>query len=199
MGRAKATLPIDGRDTFLSKIVRTFLEAGVDDVVVVLGHEAEAIATSLSSSGPDGVRARFAFNPHYDRGQLSSLLAGRSVVDRPGVRAVLMTLVDVPLVSPATVRAVVNRYLTSGAPIVRPVNGERHGHPLLIDRSLFSALRGADPLAGAKPLVRAYASAAGDVAVVDEGAFTDIDTVEEYERLISADAAAGRARCRDDP
>ena len=40
MGRAKATLPLDGEDTFLTRIVRTFLEAGVDDVVVVVGHTA---------------------------------------------------------------------------------------------------------------------------------------------------------------
>jgi molybdenum cofactor cytidylyltransferase len=41
MGRAKAMLPLDADDTFLTRIVRTFLDAGVDDVVVVLGHEAE--------------------------------------------------------------------------------------------------------------------------------------------------------------
>ena len=37
MGRAKATLPLDGGDSFLTRIVRTFLDAGVDDVVVVVG------------------------------------------------------------------------------------------------------------------------------------------------------------------
>ena len=43
MGRAKATLPLDGGDSFLTRIVSTFLDAGVDDVVVVVGHEAQAI------------------------------------------------------------------------------------------------------------------------------------------------------------
>ena len=46
MGRAKATLPLDG-DTFLSRIVRTFVAAGVDDVIVVVGHEAPAIIESF--------------------------------------------------------------------------------------------------------------------------------------------------------
>ena len=88
MGRAKATLPLDAGDTFLTRIVRTFLEAGVDDVVVVLGHEADAIVSSFSASG---LPARFVVNHDYDRGQWSSLVAGLGVVDRPGVSATLMT------------------------------------------------------------------------------------------------------------
>src|SRR5204863_8388214 len=73
MGRAKATLPLDAGDTFLTRIVRTFLDAGVDDVVVVVGHDADAIAASFSDSG---LPARFVVNKAYDRGQLSSLIAG---------------------------------------------------------------------------------------------------------------------------
>ena len=181
MGRAKATLPIDDHDTFLTRIVRTFLAADVDDVVVVVGHDAEPVAASFAASG---LPARFVVNPNYDRGQLSSLLAGLGVVDRPGVVAVLVTLVDVPLVSEATVRTVVERYRSTRALVVRPTSGARHGHPLLIDRRLFDALRNAGDEDGAKPVVRAHASAAGDVAVDDEGAFTDIDTITEYERVV---------------
>ena len=181
MGRAKATLPAGDGHTFLTRIVRTFLDAEVDDVIVVVGHDAELIAGSFSSSG---LPARFVVNREYGRGQLSSLLAGIGVVDRPGVSAVLVTLVDVPLVSAATVSAVIDAYHRTRAPIVRPTSGDRHGHPLLIDRVLFDKLRGADPAAGAKPIVRAYASADGDIAVDDEGAFTDIDTEEDYRTAI---------------
>jgi molybdenum cofactor cytidylyltransferase len=183
MGRPKAMLPIgSGSETFLSRIIRTFQQAEVDDVVVVLGHEAEAVGESVARSG---LAARVVINPDYERGQLSSLLAGLGAIDRPGVNAMLLTLVDVPLVSAETVRAVVQRYRTAHAPVVRPVRGALHGHPVLIDRSLFDALRAADPLSGAKPIVRAHVSAAGDVAIDDEGAFLDIDTPEEYARAIA--------------
>jgi molybdenum cofactor cytidylyltransferase len=181
MGRAKATLPLGGDDTFLTRIVRTFLEAGVDDVVVVVGHEADTIVSGFRS---DRLPARFVENREYDRGQLSSLVTGLGVVDRPGVAAVLVTLVDVPLVSAATVRAVVECYRRTHAPVVRPTSGARHGHPLLIDRSLFAALRAADPASGAKPVIRAHASPAGDVEVADEGAFIDIDTEDDYRKTI---------------
>jgi molybdenum cofactor cytidylyltransferase len=179
MGRPKATLPIGGGETFLTRIIRTFQKAGVADVVVVLGHDVDAIVRSLEGGA---VRARIIINDGYDRGQLSSLRAGLSVVDRPGVEAALVTLVDVPLVSESTVRAVLERYRETRAPIVRPTSGDRHGHPVLIDRALFDRLRRSDDAEGAKPIVRTYASSAGDVMVEDEGAFADIDTIEDYER-----------------
>lgn len=193
MGRAKASLPLDATDTFLTRIVRTFLEAGVDDVVVVVGHEADAIVSSFSASG---LPARFVVNHDYDRGQWSSLVAGLGVVDRPGVSATLMTLVDVPLVTADTVRAVLACYRRTHAPVVRPTAGSRHGHPLLVDRSLFAELRAADPAEGAKPVIRAHASAAGDIAIADEGAFRDIDTEEDYLRMISDRSSGGAGRLR---
>jgi len=181
MGRPKATLPLDDADTFLTRIIRTFQEAQVDDVVVVLGYEAQAILKSVERSG---LSPRFVVNEQFESGQLSSVLAGLRAIDRPGVNAMLMTLVDVPLVSAATVRAVLDRYRTTRAPVVRPVRGALHGHPVLVDRSLFDKIRAADPQRGAKPIIRAHVSAAGDVEVEDEGAFFDVDTPEDYKRLV---------------
>jgi molybdenum cofactor cytidylyltransferase len=181
MGRPKPLLPLSDGDTFVTRIVRSFLDSGVDDVVVVLGHEADAVAARLIESG---VPARFVVNEAYRSGQLSSVLRGLNAVDRPGVRGMLMTLVDVPLVSPTTIQAVLDRYKATHAPIVRPVRGNVHGHPVLIDRSLFTLLRSADPAAGAKPIIRAHVSRAGDVSVADEGAFLDIDTPETYEHVL---------------
>jgi len=106
-------------------------------------------------------------------------------VDRPGVVAALVTLVDVPFASVATVRAVVDRYHRSHPRVVRPTRGGEHGHPFLIDRSVFDPLRRADPATGARPVVRSFATPAGEVEVDDEGAFTDIDTPEDYARALT--------------
>lgn len=181
-GRPKANLPIDDLDTFLTWNIRTFLRAGVDDVIVVLGYEAEAVAASFAASG---LAARLVVNPDYERGQLSSVLAGLRAADRPGTAAMLLTLVDVPLVTTRTVQAVMECYRTTGAPIVRPTSGTRHGHPVLIDRRVFDDLRAADPGEGIKPVVRRYATASGDVPIVDDpGAFFDVDTPEDYRRVM---------------
>jgi molybdenum cofactor cytidylyltransferase len=180
MGRAKANLPIGDGETFLTRIVRTFQAAGVVDVVVVVGHDADSILTSFEASG---AVARFVENPEYESGQWSSLVRGLNAIDRPGVAAALVTLVDVPFVTAATIRAVVERYHQTHAVVVRPVRDDQHGHPVLFDRSVFDQIRGASPDAGAKPVVRALATAAGDVVVDDPGAFLDIDTMDEYQRV----------------
>jgi molybdenum cofactor cytidylyltransferase len=180
MGRPKPLLPLKEGDTFVTRLVRSFAEAGVDDVVVVLGHEAAAVAATIVESG---VAARLVVNDAYKTGQLSSVLRGLNAIDRPGVKAMLLTLVDVPLVSPSTIRAVIDRYRATHAPIVRPVRGDEHGHPVLVDRSLFPLLRTADPATGVKPVVRDHVSAAGDVTVDDDGAFVDVDTLDEYLKL----------------
>src|SRR5215831_15046119 len=138
MGRSKAALPLPGGDTFITRIVRTLKNASVEDVVVVVGHDAKSVVDAFAASD---LEARFVENPDYEQGQLSSLIAGLRVVDRPGVVAALVTLVDVPLVDATTVRAVVDRYHEMHAPIVRPVRGAQHGHPVLIARSLFDAIR----------------------------------------------------------
>ena len=184
MGRPKALLPVDGRDTFVSRLARTLREAGVAEVVVVVAADGpvDAIRAALAAIQP---APRLARNPDPSRGQLSSLLTGLEAVDRPGVDALLMTLVDVPLVGVSTVRALLAAYARSRAPIVRPVReaDAAHGHPVVFDRSVFDALRGADPRTGAKPVVRARAAEIENVPVDDRGAFLDVDTPADYRRV----------------
>src|SRR5688572_3806596 len=181
MGEMKATLPLGDGDTFLTRIVRSAHQAGVPDVVVVVGHNAQSVRASVLLHG---LAPRFVDNPAFEAGQFSSVLAGLAAIDRPGINAMMLTLVDVPLVGAATIRAVLDRYSATRAPVVRVVRGEKHGHPVLLDRVLFDRVRASDPSAGLKPVVREHASRAGDVEVDDAGAFLDIDTPADYQRVL---------------
>jgi CTP:molybdopterin cytidylyltransferase MocA len=183
MGRPKAALPLGDRgETVLSRGVSSLLAAGVPRVVVVAGAHPEAVRLALRAPDP---RVGVVDNPEWRAGQLSSLLCGLAALDRPELEAVLMTLVDVPLVVPDTIRRLVRRWRETVAPIVRPARGEEHGHPVLFDRCLFEELRAADPAQGAKPVVRAHAHELLNVPVSDEGAFLDLDTPADYERALA--------------
>jgi molybdenum cofactor cytidylyltransferase len=177
MGRPKALLPVgaDGQ-TFVELLTSTLVAGGIDDVVVVVGREADAIQARL------GLGARIVINPDPDRGQLSSVIVGLDVVDRPGVLAVMVAPVDQPFVSETTVRLLADAWRRNRPPIVRPVRDDRHGHPVIFDRETFDALRAARLEDGARSVVRAHAARAYEVAVDDDGAFADIDTPAEYER-----------------
>ena len=183
MGRPKALLPIGSSgETFFDRVTGTLLDAGIQDVVVVVGADAEAIrACARPRAG-----VRIVENPDYGQGQLSSLLAGLRAIDAARTTAALVTLIDVPLVSAATVRTLLAAQRERGAPVVRPVSNGRHGHPVIIGRELFDELERADLTQGAKPVVRARAAEMIEVPIDDEGAFTDIDTREDYEKYIRA-------------
>ena len=189
MGRPKALLPIGSTgENFFDRVTRTLLEAGVSDVVVVVGADADAIRAGVRP----GSGVRIVDNLDYEQGQLTSLLAGLRAIDTAAARAALMTLIDVPLVSAETVRKLIAAQCEGGAPIVRPVSRGRHGHPVIFGRALFDEFRRADPGRGAKQVVRAHASEIMEVSVDDEGAFIDIDTREDYETSIGplADGAS---------
>ncbi|HEU5256736.1 MAG TPA: nucleotidyltransferase family protein [Vicinamibacterales bacterium] len=186
MGRTKALLPVGSSgETFLHRIIRVLREGGADAVVVVIGGDAAAVRASLPR---DDAQILAVENPRYEEGQLSSLLVGLAAVEQryDNVEAVMMTLVDLPLISAATVRAVRDTFLANpGAPLVRPRRGGRYGHPVIFNRSIFGELRRSDPSTGAKPVVHAHAAEEVNVDVDDEGAFIDIDTPEDYERFIA--------------
>jgi molybdenum cofactor cytidylyltransferase len=184
MGQPKALLPVSpGGETFLERIARVLLDGGVEDVIAVIGSDAPLIRAAMPLRRT--IRARFVENPEYEQGQFSSLIAGLRAADRPGVRAVLVTLVDVPFLSAATVGAVLRAYRASGgAPIVRPTKYGRHGHPVIFDRRLFEELRHADAAAGARTVIRAHDAEAWNVEVRDSGAFISIETPEDYQREI---------------
>ncbi|MDA1095568.1 MAG: nucleotidyltransferase family protein [Acidobacteria bacterium] len=182
-GRPKALLPTGrGDETFVGRIAATLRSGGVSDVVLVTGYHDDAISRCVSAL-PTPVR--LVRNPKPEEGQLSSLLVALEAVDQPDVRAILVTLVDLPLLHVSTVRAVLEGYRGTGAPLVRPTRDGRHGHPVVFDRALFDELRRTDLALGAKPVVRAHAAEGVDVAVNDDGAFTDIDTPEDYERAFN--------------
>jgi molybdenum cofactor cytidylyltransferase len=189
MGQAKAALPFGQTgETVLSRIVSTLLRGGPSRIVVVGGAHIDAVRRAMPAHE---TRAIVIEHPGWEQGQLSSLIAGLQAIDDPQLEAVLMTPVDVPLVSPATVNAVIAAWRRTRAPIVRPVHGERHGHPVIFDRSVFDDLRSADLNIGAKAVFAQHRDRIVNVEVEDPGAFEDMDTPEAYQRLRRADELNG--------
>ena len=181
MGRAKAALPLGASgETVLARVIRGLIEGGVDDVTVVAGAHVVAVREAM----PSDRRIRLVEHAGWQNGQLSSLIAGLDAVAEPQLEAVLVTLVDVPLVRAETVAAVLRAWRATRAPITRPVDGDRHGHPVVFDAAVFDELRAADPRVGAKEVFAAHRARILDVPVTDEGAFLDLDTPGDYERAL---------------
>jgi CTP:molybdopterin cytidylyltransferase MocA len=182
MGSPKALLLTRRGTPFVVSIAETFAAAGIDDIVVVTGRDHDRIAAVLAAarSTPS---PRIARNSDPSRGQLSSLLTAMDVAIAPDTEALVVTLVDIPLLTVETIERVVSAWRRTRAPIVRPVIGHRHGHPVVFDRRVFEDLRQAPLDRGAKAVVRAHAAELLNVPVTDEGCLVDVDTPGDYEAL----------------
>jgi molybdenum cofactor cytidylyltransferase len=182
MGTPKALLPDAEGRPFVARIVRSLAAAGLGAIVVVTGTQHDAIDSVLRDDDPP-VFPVLARNPDPSRGQLSSLWVGMDKAVGPETEALLMTLVDVPLIRVSTVAAVVDAWRRERAPIVRPVLGARHGHPVVFDRSVFDDIRRAPLDEGVKAVFRSHAARVVNVPVTDQGCLVDVDTPADYEAL----------------
>lgn len=176
MGSPKALLRVFG-ESFVARLVRVARAAGAEPIRIVVGqHHRE-----IRAAHPE-FASLLVHNSEPELGQLHSLRLGlASLADESA--AALVFLVDAPLVLPATVRAVVEEFLRESASIVVPVCVGRRGHPVLFAREVFPELFEARLADGARAVVRGRPERVREVAVVDQGILTDVDTPEEYRRL----------------
>jgi tRNA (mo5U34)-methyltransferase len=189
MGRPKALLRAGDR-TFIQVILDALRDGGIPEAVVVIRPGQDTVIAEVDAAG----FGRWVPNPRADEGQLSSLIAGLNAIDRPEVDAVLVTLVDVPLIDASAVRLLLARAAVSDRPILRAVHRGRHGHPVIFKRRLFDALRQADPGEGAKSVLRA--NAVEDVEVDSPGVIEDIDTPDDYTRVFDMPGALNEEAAR---
>jgi molybdenum cofactor cytidylyltransferase len=180
MGQDKALLTYRGR-TFLETIISILREADVSRVAIVLGHHAEEVQRGVKLEYVEVV-----INPEYHRGQTSSLQAGLRALESADLEAVVLCLVDHPLISADTVRALVASFRRSGAPVVIPTFQNQRGHPVLIGRALFSEVSSLDPGEGANTVIGRHHEATQFVAASDPGILLDIDDAETYRRLLES-------------
>lgn len=178
IGQPKAWLRTDREgECFFGRACARLTDGGAERVIGLIPPGGEAFAHRASPG------AVLVVNRWPEEGQLSSLQLGLralSALDLDAEAAIVFP-VDAPLVTAATIRALVARWHESGPAVIRPVDRRgRHGHPVIFAARLFEPLLSADAAAGAKPIVRAHATPTGDVLVEDDGAFLDIDTPEDY-------------------
>ncbi len=175
MGAFKPLLTMRGR-LMIEQVISLLREAGIFDLLVVVGYQAEKIIPLLKNQG-----VRWLINEHYDQGMLSSVQVGvRNLTE--DCQAFFLIPVDMPLVNPATLKNLVAAYREAKMDVYHPCYGQRRGHPPLIAATLIpSILAFAEP-GGLRTLLSRYRATSLDVPCDDPGILIDLDTMEDYER-----------------
>lgn len=180
MGSPKALLDFRGLP-FAVRILEALEVLEVKTRVVVLGPDAPRIRPSLASHDCMMVE-----NLEPETGPIASLRAALRALQPLQPSAVLVWPVDLPHVRVATVDRLLEAYRRTSAPAVVPTFGERRGHPVIWGAALFGELLTSDAATrdGARVVLHAHAAEIASVAVDDPAVIDDLNTPDDYERLV---------------
>ncbi|MXY21311.1 MAG: nucleotidyltransferase family protein [Dehalococcoidia bacterium] len=173
MGRPKPLLPWRGK-TLVESQIQSLLEAGANEVIVVLGHEAEEVAPYVS-----GKAVRDVMNPLYKEGRTSSIRAGLEAVS-PDATDIVIMAVDQPR-TPQIVSDVINAHLEAGALLTSPRYLGRGGHPLIFSACLLPELgRISEKNQGLREVFERHRAEINEVVFDDPAIRLDLNTPEAY-------------------
>lgn len=176
MGRPKQLLPWNG--VTVIECVATRIRPHVDLLVVVIGHAAEQVAAVLRNR-----EVRLAVNDEVDRGMICSVKCGLRAAG-PGWNGYLFCLGDQPGLTDPVLRAVLAGASHSEKGIVIPTFSGRRGHPLYLSRRYYDQVLGLDERLGLNAVTGSHPADTLEVPVAEPGVLEDMDTPEDYARLL---------------
>lgn len=184
MGTPKALVGI-GEKTFVQQICDRLAEAAFSNLIVVTAPKIAPLLYQLLK----GRKEKITINPSPQRGQLSSLLIGLDIVEKEA-EAVLVALVDHPLVKKETYELLRKTARENPGKIILPRYQARRGHPVVFPRSVFPELRKTPLAQGAVAVVRKDPARIFECVVDDPGIVKDIDMPEDLTDLSQAPPAS---------
>jgi molybdenum cofactor cytidylyltransferase len=177
--RNKLLEELGGR-ALVVRVVDALVEAGLDRVVVMLGHEADGVRGRVGSRP----RVEYIEHPGWRSGMGSTLAAGAAYVARVAPDAAILVCVgDLPGLRADAVEAVVQAYQEAGRTdaVCVPIHAGRVGHPVVFGPDWADRLARLAGDRGARALIDAAGVRVIQVEVPDPGIFQDVDLPSELE------------------
>jgi molybdenum cofactor cytidylyltransferase len=181
MGRNKLLLAFEGK-ALIAQAVDTLLESEVDEIIVVLGHEADKVKEKLR-----GKQVTFVENSNYRQGMGTSIRAGLGAVSS-GATAIMIYLADQPLLEPEDVNRLIGAFAEAreqGKSIVVPFFHGQRGNPVILDSSYKEAILEVVGEVGCKRVIKRNPDKVLVVEMETDHVVRDVDRIEDYEGLKS--------------
>jgi molybdenum cofactor cytidylyltransferase len=173
----KLLLPFGGQP-MVRVVVAALLAAGLQEVIVVTGHQEAEVWNAL-----EGLPVRYIHNPRYQEGMTSSIQAGVAIAGGTGY---LIGLADMPLLKADDYTGLVNAfedaYLEDAACIVAAACDGRQRNPVIFSSHYRAAILNHTFPEGCKELVLQHASHLRLLDIPEPHALKDFDTPEAYQR-----------------
>ena len=181
LGRNKLLLPFKGRP-LIAHAVDTLMASDVDEIIVVLGHEADQVKGAIVNKG-----VRFVENPDYRLGLSTSVRAGfAAVLDQ--TTSIVIYLADQPLLEPGEVDFLIHALAEAGKAnksIVVPFFRGQRGNPVIVKATYKASLLAVTGETGCRRLIKQNPDQVFTVEMQTDHVVRDIDTIEAYDRLVA--------------
>ena len=153
--------------------------AGVDELVVVLGHYADRIEPAVQDFPVTLVR-----NLDPDAGQVSSLRLGLQALS-PKIDTVLVALADQPLINSQDINDLIGAYKKrpEGAQVVQPTVDGQPGNPVMFSGDVRDQILAGEARIGCKQWQSAHPEAVHRWVSSNQRYRTDVDSLEDIEAL----------------
>jgi molybdenum cofactor cytidylyltransferase len=181
-GVLKQLLPFAG-EPLVRRACRVADQAGVQGVVVVLGHRAGEVQAAITD-----LPLLVVHNPDYAEGQSTSVRAGlRTALARfPNAAGVLFIPCDQPLIDGQFLRRLLDRFQEAGGEaILAPAYRGRRGAPVLVPRRFFGEWAAVTGDEGGRQVIRRHPDALVTLELDDGAPLLDVDTPEAYQALLA--------------
>jgi len=168
-----------GKRTVIGECVHQLRASQLADIFVVLGHREAEIRPRLA-----GAAVQFAINENYQKGMFSSIKTGLAALG-PNTDAVLIALVDQPMIEAALINQLIEAYGDGEKGIVIPTYNGKPGHPIIISAKYIDDILQFDDEApgGLRAFINDHTGDWLTVPVATPNVLEDIDLPEHYERL----------------
>jgi molybdenum cofactor cytidylyltransferase len=152
--------------------------AGVDEVVVVLGHEAQRVQPLV-----EDFPLTVVVNPDYHEGQMTSVECGLRALTEE-FNAVLVAVADQPLLSAGDIGDLIGAYKKrSHGSIVVPIYQGQRGNPIIFDYALRDEMLSGGRNLGCANLIAENPELVVAAEMQNDHFTTDLDTRDDLARL----------------
>jgi molybdenum cofactor cytidylyltransferase len=167
-----------GGEPLVRRSAKTLLASRLDEVVVVLGYQAEAVGALLA-----GLNLALVYNEQYAQGQMSSVHCGLEALSNPG-EGIMICLSDQPLLTPRDIDLLIDAFLTRRrGSILVPTYRGRRGNPIVIANAHREEILSGGRNLGCKRLIERNPDFVTTVEMDSEHVVSDLDTLQDYIEL----------------
>ncbi|MCY6379160.1 nucleotidyltransferase family protein [Hoeflea prorocentri] len=179
----KLLLPFEGVP-LVRHTAQTILASGCRSLVVVTGHEADAVRSAL-----DGLPLKTLFNPDYASGQMSTVACGLNAVlsTSPQPEGVMIALADMPYLQARDYCSLAGVFADKVCrKIIVPEFLGKRGNPVILPQQLCAQAARGGIRSGCRHLIDKRPADVQAADMNNSAFITDIDTAADYGRAMSS-------------